>query len=106
MQAQRAARRNVRMLERAGLVFLHAEALHHRSRAPVARDREGHDLDEAELLEAETQRGARAFGGESLAPVGPREPPADFDTGSTRNLRRRRLQADEADELAGGAQLG
>src|SRR5947209_20092787 len=101
MQTQRAARRNVRMLERAGLVFLHAKALHHRSRAPVARHSESNDRVEAELLEAEPQGGARAFGRESLAPVSPREAPADFHARRTGNLWRR-LQPDEADELAGG----
>src|SRR5436853_4436313 len=103
MRTQRAARRNIRMLECAGLVFLHAEALHYRSRAPVARHGEGNDRGEAELLEAKPQRRACAFRGEPLAPVGPREPPADFYAGRRRNLRWRRLQADEADEL--GARL-
>src|SRR3982751_6429442 len=100
MQARRAARRNIRMLERAGLVFLHAEALHYRSRAPVARHGEGNDRVEAELVEAEAQCGACTFGCEPLAPVGPRESPADFHTGRARNLGWRRLQADEADELS------
>src|SRR5437763_3008699 len=103
MQTQRAAGRYRRMFERAGLVLLHAKALHHRSRAAIGRHGEGNDLVEATLLEAEAQRRSRALGRESLAPVRLRKAPAHLDARRARQLGARRLQADEADELAGGA---
>src|SRR5205823_1519052 len=105
MQTQRAAGRNRRVFERAGLVLLHAKALHHRSRAAIGRHGEGNDLVEAKLLEAEAQGRSRAFGGESLAPVRLRKAPAHLDARRARQLGDRRLQADEADELAGVANL-
>src|SRR5437870_13487508 len=101
MQPQRAARRHARVLERARLVFLHADALHHRARAAIAWHCEGNDLVQSELLVAKPERRARAFGGETFAPMGLRQPPADFHARRTGKLRDRRLQADEADEFAG-----
>src|SRR4051812_29144225 len=99
MRAQRAAGGNARVLEGAGLVFLHAKALHHRARAAIGRHGEGDDLVQTELFESKLQRAARAFGGEAFAPMRLCQPPADLDTRRTRQLRDRRLQADETDEL-------
>src|SRR5690242_1551253 len=105
MQPQRISLRDARMLEGAGLVFPHAESLHDRSRALVCRHGERNDLVQAEPLEAEAKRTARAFARESLAPVGLRKAPADFHAGRARQLSDRRLQADEADKFAGVAPL-
>src|SRR5262249_50641443 len=60
---------------------------------------------EGQTLEGEAQALAGRFGGEAVAPAGPREPPADFDTRSELRLEGWHVQAHEADEGAALAQL-
>ena len=93
----------MRMLEVAA--GAHAEALHHGTRAVIGEGGEGHDLVEAELVEADMDRPARRLRGETLAPVGGGESPADLDAGREGQLGGGLVQADEADELAGASQL-
>src|SRR4051794_36399399 len=82
MATERVADRNARVVEVVGGIARHPEALHHAHRAGVPRRGERDDLLEAQLLEAEAERGPRAFRGVAEAPGVTRQPPADLDRGS------------------------
>ena len=102
MRLQRVAERHARMVEGTGAVFLHAEPLHHRAGTAIGERGERDDLVEPDAFEAEAQRGACTFARQALAPIVMRQAPADLDM--RRQPGRRRLQTDEADEVARGAQ--
>src|SRR5690348_9936212 len=105
MRPQPVRLRHAGMIEGRCLVLTHAKTLHHCARAPVDQRRERNDLLEPEHGEADPQRAPGAFGGESLAPEGMREAPADLDARRQWQLYRRHAKADVADELAGRAEF-
>src|SRR5919198_5860303 len=86
------------MVEVVGRVVRHPDALHDSLRPHVADCREGDDLVEAEIVEAECEGCASAFGRISLAPMVAREPPADLHRRGEADLKPRLCETDEADE--------
>ncbi len=98
--AERMPHRYAGVIEVVGVVVGHAETLHDPPRAEVRGHGEGHDLLQAELVEAHGDGGLGGLGRVPAAPVLPRETPAHLDRRREMRLERRRPEADEADERA------
>ena len=87
------------MVEIVGRVVRHAQPLHHSARADVFRHRKRHDFIQPKLLESETDRSLRRFGGKAVAPMLECQPPTDFDAGSEMCLESWHVQAHVSDEI-------
>lgn len=80
-------------------VLSHAESFHHPARPLVVDDREGDDLVEVLILEAEPDGFPRGLGCVTTTPVGPREPPSDLNARGECGVEARDLESGEPDEL-------
>ena len=69
---------HARMVEVAGFVVQHADALHDGDRATVVGNRKRNDLGKLEVAEAEAQQRRGRFGSIALAPMLRRKAPTDF----------------------------
>jgi hypothetical protein len=87
-----------RVVEVIAAVAAHAKAFHHAARALVAGGGERNHLGKVQLLEGESKRRRRRFGGVSVAPIGVVKPPPDLDGGHEVSLQTRSIQPHEANE--------
>ena len=88
--------------------LVHAEFFHDVAGGGVADGGDGDEFGQLEFRKGVMDEGAGAFGGEALVVEGAVEAPADFDggLGEVGNDGVHGLEAEDADEAAGGAVLG
>jgi len=94
-------RPDLRVVEVAVGIVVHADPAHDRTRAVVGDDGQRDDLLELERFERKLRDGARGLAGEALSPHRPRQPPPDLDRRHERRLEPGPRESGEPDEGTG-----